>query len=58
MILETKVNYTEKKPVANPYKATNMKIIEVKPNPKQKVQILPGALLKSTDSKSHKTNRD
>ena len=57
MILETKVNYTEK-PIANPYKAINMKIIEVKPNPKQKAQILPGASLKSTDSKSHKTNRD
>ena len=49
------MNSTEK-PIANPYKAINMKIIEVKPNPKQKAQILPGAFLKSIGSKSHKTN--
>ena len=44
------------KPIANPYKAINMEITEVKPNPKQKAQILPGAFLKSIGSKSHKTN--
>ena len=46
------------KPIANPYKAINMKIIEAKPIPKQKAQIPPGALLKGIDSRSHKTNRD
>ena len=46
MILKTKTNLMEK-PIANPYKAINMKIIKVRPNPNKKAQALHGAYTKT-----------
>ena len=35
------------KPIANPYKAINMKIIKIQPNPNKKAQALHGAYTKT-----------